>query len=130
MDGLADDAAGGQGRQSRFPAGGVGVHKGSVFRRSPEHPLRGLGAALRHGGEAVASAAVDPGADARDVRAIVFHNISRQQHNAMPNGLLCLKGGELEREVMPVGRKVEITDLRDYFTEEFFETKKVVYVEI
>ena len=65
-----------------------------------------------------------------DLVKLVRKNISRQQRNAMPNGLICLKGGELEREVMPVGRNVEITDLRDYFTEKFFETKKVVYVAI
>ena len=65
-----------------------------------------------------------------DLVKLVRKNISRQQRNAMPNGLICLKGGELEHEVIPVGRNVEITDLRDYFTEEFFETKKVVYVAI
>lgn len=65
-----------------------------------------------------------------DLVKLIRKNISRQQRNAMPNGLLCLKGGELEHELMPVGSKVEITDLRDYFTEEFFETKKVVYVAI
>ena len=73
----------------------------------------------------VVSRAVMPLAD---LVKLVRKNISRQQRNAMPNGLLCLKGGELEHEVMPVGRNVGITELRDYFTEEFFETKKVVYV--
>ena len=73
----------------------------------------------------VVSRAVMPLAD---LVKLVRKNISRQQRNAMPNGRLCLKGGELEREVMPVGRNVGITELRDYFTEEFFETKKVVYV--
>ncbi len=65
-----------------------------------------------------------------DLVKLVRKNISRQQRNAMPNGLLCLKGGELEREVMPVERNVGITELSDYFTEEFFKTKKVVYVAI
>ncbi len=65
-----------------------------------------------------------------DLVKLVRKNISRQQRNAMPNGLLCLKGGEMEREVMPVERNVGITELSDYFTEEFFKTKKVVYVAI
>ena len=47
-----------------------------------------------------------------------------------PNGLICLKGGELEREVMPVKHQTLMYDLKDYFEEEFFETKKVVYVTI
>ena len=55
----------------------------------------------------VVSRAVMPLAD---LVKLVRKNISRQQRNAMPNGLLCLKGGELEREVMPVGRNVGITE--------------------
>ena len=50
--------------------------------------------------------------------------------NVLPNGLICLKGGELDREVMPVKHQTLIYDLKDYFEEEFFETKKVVYVTI
>ncbi|MBR6538772.1 MAG: 16S rRNA (guanine(527)-N(7))-methyltransferase RsmG, partial [Bacteroides sp.] len=46
------------------------------------------------------------------------------------NGLICLKGGELGNETMPVKNSVEMWDLKDYFEEEFFETKKVVYVGI
>ena len=57
-------------------------------------------------------------------------NIKKEQHNALPNGLICLKGGELEREVMPVKHQTLMYDLKDYFEEEFFETKKVVYVTI
>jgi len=46
----------------------------------------------------------------------------------MPNGLICLKGGELANEAMPFKNKTMMYDLKDYFEEEFFETKKVVYV--
>ena len=49
---------------------------------------------------------------------------------ALPNGLTCLKGGELEREVLPVKHNTTITELKDFFTEEFFETKKVVYLTV
>lgn len=65
-----------------------------------------------------------------DLIKIIRKNVSDKQRNSVPNGLICLKGGELENETLPVKHKVVITDLRDKFTEEFFETKKVVYVPI
>lgn len=75
----------------------------------------------------VVSRAVMPLAD---LLKIVRKNIASEQKNALPNGLICLKGGELEREVLPVKRKAVITDLSDFFSETYFETKKVVYVPI
>lgn len=63
-----------------------------------------------------------------DLMTIIRKNISSQQQNALPNGLICLKGGELEHEAMPFKHKTTIWNLRDYFSESFFETKKVVYV--
>lgn len=65
-----------------------------------------------------------------DLLKIIRKNIKKEQHNALPNGLICMKGGELEREVMPVKHQTLMYDLKDYFEEEFFETKKVVYVTI
>lgn len=65
-----------------------------------------------------------------DLLKIIRKNISSEQHNALPNGLICLKGGELDREVMPVKHQTIVTDLEDFFSEEFFETKKVVYVTV
>lgn len=65
-----------------------------------------------------------------DLLKIVRKNIASKQQNALPNGLICLKGGELSNETMPVKNIVEMWDLKDYFEEEFFETKKVVYVGI
>lgn len=65
-----------------------------------------------------------------DLLKIIRKNISSEQHNALPNGLICLKGGELDRGVMPVKHQTIVTDLKDFFSEEFFETKKVVYVTI
>lgn len=65
-----------------------------------------------------------------DLLKIVRKNIASKQQNALPNGLICLKGGELSNETMPVKNCVEMWDLKDYFTEEYFETKKVVYVGI
>lgn len=65
-----------------------------------------------------------------DLIKIIRKNISQEPHNVLPNGLICLKGGELEQETMPVKHKTVIYDLKDEFKEEFFETKKVVYVTI
>lgn len=65
-----------------------------------------------------------------DLLKIVRKNIQTEQRNALPNGLICLKGGELEKETLPVKHKTVIYDLKNEFSEEFFETKKVVYVTI
>ena len=75
----------------------------------------------------VVSRAVMPLAD---LLKIIHKNIKKEQQNALPNGLICLKGGELENEVLPVKHKTFIQDLKDTFEEPFFETKKVVYVTI
>lgn len=56
--------------------------------------------------------------------------ISPRQQNALPNGLIALKGGELEHEAGAVKREKLITPLSEFFAEEYFETKKVVYVQL
>jgi len=59
----------------------------------------------------------------------VKKNILRQpQHNALPNGLICLKGGELNEELKPFVRQALTLSLSDYFAEEYYITKRVVYV--
>ena len=63
-----------------------------------------------------------------DLLKIIRKNISPKQQNALPNGLICLKGGELEKETMTVKNKTTMWNLKEFFGEEFFETKKVVYV--
>lgn len=63
-----------------------------------------------------------------DLLKIIRKNITSKQQNSLPNGLICLKGGELEHEAMPFKNKTTMWDLKDIFEEEFFETKKVVYV--
>lgn len=65
-----------------------------------------------------------------DLVKLTRKNISPDSHNAMPNGLICLKGGELEHEIMPMKSHVMVTNLSDYFAEDFFQTKKVVYVSL
>ncbi len=63
-----------------------------------------------------------------DLIEIIKKNISKKQINALPNGLICLKGGELQHETLPFKNKTVIYNINDFFGEEFFETKKVVYV--
>lgn len=75
----------------------------------------------------VVSRAVMPLAD---LVKISRRHISQQHHNALPNGLIALKGGELEHEAAAVRSEKIITPLSDFFTEEYFLTKKVVYVQL
>jgi 16S rRNA (guanine527-N7)-methyltransferase len=63
-----------------------------------------------------------------DLVKLVRKNISTKQHNALPNGLICLKGGELQHEIEQFRNVAEVFDISDFFDEEFFKTKKVVYV--
>jgi 16S rRNA (guanine527-N7)-methyltransferase len=63
-----------------------------------------------------------------DLVKIIRKSVSKEQFNAFPNGLICLKGGELEQEARPFGKSAQITSLSEYFEEAFFETKKLVYL--
>lgn len=65
-----------------------------------------------------------------DLIKIIRKNISKEQHNAVPNGLICLKGGELDKETTPFRHQTLVTSLSDYYKEEYFKTKKVVYVSL
>jgi 16S rRNA (guanine527-N7)-methyltransferase len=56
--------------------------------------------------------------------------IKRESRNTMQNGILYLKGGDLDAELTPVQNKCQVFNLSDYFQEEFFETKKVVHVSL
>ncbi|ACT94568.1 16S rRNA (guanine(527)-N(7))-methyltransferase RsmG [Dyadobacter fermentans] len=58
----------------------------------------------------------------------VKKNISRNSFHDRRNGILYLKGGDLAEELSEIKEKAQIYELSDFFTEEFFETKKVVYV--
>ena len=63
-----------------------------------------------------------------DLVQLVKKNISKEQRNALPNGLICLKGGELQHEIQPYKNIAELFDVNNFFKEEFFKTKKAVYV--
>ncbi len=61
---------------------------------------------------------------------ISVRNISQQGRNKLPNGLICLKGGELSSELGRVKRPLIDVPLSDYFTEEYFKTKDLIYVKL
>lgn len=61
---------------------------------------------------------------------LIRKNISQKDNNRLPNGLLCLKGGELDEEINATGLPVIDVPLSDYFSEEFFTTKHLIYVEL
>ena len=57
-------------------------------------------------------------------------NISKKQQNALPNGIICLKGGELQQEITHLKDRSIFWNLSDFFDETYFETKKVVFTAI
>jgi 16S rRNA (guanine527-N7)-methyltransferase len=65
-----------------------------------------------------------------DLYKIVRKNISRQQHNALPNGILCLKGGALDAELQPFKKFVQTADIHQYFDDEWFKQKYVIYLPV
>ena len=56
-------------------------------------------------------------------------NISPVHKNAIPNGIIYLKGGDLSSEIKPFKKNVIVQELSKYFKEEYFATKKLVYIE-
>ena len=65
-----------------------------------------------------------------DLVKICRKNISKEQMNALPNGIICLKGGDMNAETQAFKNCREIIEVSDYFDEEYFKDKKVVYVQI
>ncbi len=65
-----------------------------------------------------------------DLVKIVRKNISKPQRNTLPNGIICLKGGELQAETQPFRNIVELTDISTFFSEEWFKEKHVIYLPI
>lgn len=59
---------------------------------------------------------------------LIQKNISRKGHNGIPNGLICLKGGELQKELSALHRWHEVVALPTYFPEPYYETKKLLYI--
>ena len=63
-----------------------------------------------------------------DLVKIVKKNVSRESHNALPNGVLCLKGGDLQAELHPYRKIVESAELSTWFDEPWFKEKHVIYL--
>lgn len=54
--------------------------------------------------------------------------ISKENRNDLPNGVIYLTGGEIRKEVAPFGNRAKVYNISDWFEEEFFETKKLLYI--
>ena len=63
-----------------------------------------------------------------DLVKLMRKNISKTQQNALPNGIICLKGGDLQAELQPYRNIVETTDISQFFSEEWFKEKYVIYL--
>lgn len=65
-----------------------------------------------------------------DLVKVARKNIQKEQRNALPNGIIALKGGELDGEIASMRNIATVWELSDFFEEEYFTTKKVVHVGI
>ncbi|MBR4722893.1 MAG: 16S rRNA (guanine(527)-N(7))-methyltransferase RsmG [Muribaculaceae bacterium] len=65
-----------------------------------------------------------------DMVKLVRRNISRKCRNAYPNGLICLKGGDLTAELHAVKYPTLVDEISTWMDEEFFKTKRIVYVDV
>lgn len=63
-----------------------------------------------------------------DLMKIVKKNIASDQHNVLPNGVIVLKGGNLDEELKPYKNIAEKTELSQWFDEEWFKEKYLIYV--
>ena len=63
-----------------------------------------------------------------DLVKIVTKNVAREHHNALPNGIICLKGGDLQEETRPYRNIVETTEISQFFDEEWFKEKYIIYL--
>lgn len=63
-----------------------------------------------------------------DLMKIVKKNIAKASNNALPNGVICLKGGNLQAELQPYKNIVEVAPISSWFEEEWFKEKNVIYI--
>lgn len=68
--------------------------------------------------------------DQGDIVKLVKKNISKEQNNGLPNGVITLKGGELAGELATVRNATETADIHQWMPEPFFATKKIVYTQV
>lgn len=98
-------------------AGAIGLTNTEAFHRRGEEEKGKF--------DFVVSRAVMP---MPDLVKIVRKNISGTQRNALPNGLIVLKGGNLAEELKPLGKAVVQTEITGIFDNEWFEDKRVIYL--
>jgi 16S rRNA (guanine527-N7)-methyltransferase len=65
-----------------------------------------------------------------DLMKIVKKNIGKEQRNSLPNGVICLKGGNVEGEMRPFKKIAEATEITNWFDEDWFKEKFVIYVPV
>lgn len=65
-----------------------------------------------------------------DLVKVSRKNIDRQDRNALPNGIICLKGGDVQEEMKPFRKAACAYPLSDWFEEEFFKTKQIIHLPI
>ncbi len=63
-----------------------------------------------------------------DLVKLVRKNISSKQHNAVPNGIIVLKGGDLKEELAPYQKTAEVTPCSQWFANDWFSTKQLIYL--
>ncbi len=57
-------------------------------------------------------------------------NVDPLSRNSIKNGIICLKGGDLEREIASFKTKIVVREIKEYFSEPYFETKKIIYLPV
>lgn len=97
----------------------------SALGLSNVRTLHGRGEQIREQFDFVVSRAV---MRLDELEPMVRRLIATEQRNGMPNGLICLKGGDLQSETRKYKHLVEVQELYPTFAEEYFKTKKIVYL--
>ncbi len=59
---------------------------------------------------------------------MIKHKIKAKGFNELPNGILYLTGGEIEQDLTRISARTSTWDISDFFTENYFETKKLVHL--
>lgn len=64
-----------------------------------------------------------------DFLKLIRNKIRPGKENELPNGVLYLKGGDFEEEIKPYRERIRIYTISDFFSDDFFETKKIIYMQ-
>ncbi len=62
--------------------------------------------------------------------ALVRNKVHHKDINSLPNGILYLKGGDFEGEIHNFKKQISVFDIQEFFEEEYFETKKIIYMQL